>query len=299
MNKILFGLAAVSALAVAAPAAAQYSDSWNQRGWADRGDSVERRLDQLRYRIDDGVRRGTISRGEAARLTDQLWRLRRLEEQYDNGGLSGWDRQELERRLFALRDEVNRAEGRRRGYGGYDRGGDWAWGDDRWDGRDNRGYDVDRPWDDQVYDRNDDGWDDRDRDRDGEWRDDQSYPGQTFPGQTYPGQTYPGQTYPGDGDDGYDPDDRYDPQGDYYENGAPIDPRAGDDWRDGDGYAAPGRGVALRIGERAPEGLSPVPPEYRSRYRDGDGVYYRYDDGRVYQIDQRTGTVRWVGELPY
>ncbi len=308
MRKIVLGLAAVSALAVAAPAAAQYSRSYEYRG-----DPVERRLDQLRARIDMGVRRGAISPIEARRLLDELYRLRRLEDDYDRNGLSARERGELQQRLMRLRDQLRYAEGNGPypGSGAYERGYDWD--DDGWD---DRGYDPDRDRQGQVYDRNEDGWDDRDRDRDGSWTDDQPYPNQTYPDQTYPGQSFPdridpNQPYPGDsypGDDGYDPDDRYDaddrydPDGDgYHENGAPIDPRAADDdWRDDDDDSFPiGAGGVLRVGDRAPEGMGAVPPEYRSRYRDGNGVYYRYDDGRVYQIDQRTGTVRWVGELPY
>jgi hypothetical protein len=34
-----------------------------------------------------------------------------------------------------------------------------------------------------------------------------------------------------------------------------------------------------------------VPYEYRSRYRDGNGVYYRSDGRQIYQIDARTQTV--------
>lgn len=278
MKKILLTMTALSALIAAAPAAAQYSTTNDYRMG-----SIESRLDRLRLRIDEGVRRGTISRSEAGRLQGQLWRLRQLENQYDGNGFTAWERNELERRFAALRDQLQSAEGPARG-GMYDRD------DDRWDRAT-----PDGSWnDDDMYDRDSDGWDDRDRDRDGGWRDDQ-----------------PGSYDDRDDDDGrYGDDDRYDDDddrpgsfdsdGDYYDNGAPVGPGDDDRWDDDDvGTGYPGAAIGLRVGARAPENLGAVPPEYRSRYRDGSGVYYRYDDGRVYQIDSRTRLIRWIGELPY
>ena len=51
----------------------------------------------------------------------------------------------------------------------------------------------------------------------------------------------------------------------------------------------------LRVGDRAPANLGLLPPELQGRYRDGSGVYYRYWNGTIYQIDDRTGTIRWIG----
>ena len=47
----------------------------------------------------------------------------------------------------------------------------------------------------------------------------------------------------------------------------------------------------LRVGMRATNNLYAVPYEYRSRYRDGNGVYYRSDGRSIYEIDARTNTV--------
>ena len=47
----------------------------------------------------------------------------------------------------------------------------------------------------------------------------------------------------------------------------------------------------LRVGQRVSGSLGAVPYEYRSRYRDGGGVYYRSDGRSIYQIDARTHTV--------
>ena len=47
----------------------------------------------------------------------------------------------------------------------------------------------------------------------------------------------------------------------------------------------------LRVGMRANSNLYGVPYEYRSRYRDGNGVYYRSDGRSIYEIDARTQTI--------
>jgi hypothetical protein len=49
--------------------------------------------------------------------------------------------------------------------------------------------------------------------------------------------------------------------------------------------------IGLRIGERATVDLGLVPYSYRTRFRDGDGVYYRSDGHMVYEIDARTNLV--------
>jgi hypothetical protein len=47
----------------------------------------------------------------------------------------------------------------------------------------------------------------------------------------------------------------------------------------------------LQVGQRASGNLSGVPVQYQNQYRDGDGVYYRTDGRRIYQIDARSQTV--------
>ena len=67
-------------------------------------------------------------------------------------------------------------------------------------------------------------------------------------------------------------------------------------WDDKD-YVYTGRGgpledwIGLRIGERVTTDLGLVPSNYRARYRDGRGVYYRSDGHMVYEIDARTNVV--------
>ena len=50
----------------------------------------------------------------------------------------------------------------------------------------------------------------------------------------------------------------------------------------------------LGVGMRATGNLYAVPFEYRNRYRDSYGVYYRSDGRAIYQIDARTGRVAAV-----
>ena len=47
----------------------------------------------------------------------------------------------------------------------------------------------------------------------------------------------------------------------------------------------------LEVGERVTGSLYGVPAEYRSRFRDGYGYYYRSDGRNIYQIDARTNIV--------
>ena len=157
MKKLFIAMAAVSALAIGAPAAAQYA-----------GGSVQARLQQLQVRLDAGVRSGAISRGEAIRLREQLRQLTRLDWQYRRGGYSRAEIAALDQRIQAVRRQLLGAEG----YAGnrYDRNRDGF--DDRYDrnrdGDDDR-FDRDDDGDDDRFDRDDDDRDDRfDRNRDGD-----------------------------------------------------------------------------------------------------------------------------------
>ena len=59
------------------------------------------------------------------------------------------------------------------------------------------------------------------------------------------------------------------------------------------GYDGVG-GACLRVGERATTGLGGIPYDYRDRYRDGAGIYYRSDGRAIYRIDARTNIVLGV-----
>ena len=178
MNKtLLIALAATSAIAAAAPAAAQpgYGNHGRANG------NVEVRADQLQMRLQAGVRSGAITRAEAVPLREQLRQLSRLEALYARDGISGRERADLSHRINSLRQGIRVAEGR--GNGRYDRDDDrYGRGDvdGRYD-RDNDGWDDrdgnrDGRWDvDSRYDSNRDGYDDRDYNRDGRWDNDEGY----------------------------------------------------------------------------------------------------------------------------
>ena len=141
MKMIYTTLAAVSALAVAAPVAAQPKpdhrsapQSWNgdrsapQSWYGDRQNTH-----QLQARFDAGVRSGAITRREAMPLRTQLRQLTQLERQYSRAGFNDWERRALRERSRALNMNITAAE--RSGNGRFGR-------DDRFsadDRRDTRG----------------------------------------------------------------------------------------------------------------------------------------------------------------
>jgi len=283
MKKILLSMAAVSALAIGAPAAAQY-----RGGYADT--RIDVRIGELQSRIDAGVQQGSINRQEAQSLRMQLRDLSRLERQYARDGLSRVERQDLQTRIQSLRQQIRSAE--MSGSGGYDRdrydrdcppglrrrnngclppgqvGRDGRWEDrrddrddrrdERWEDRNDRREDRDDRrddrWDDdddrydRAYDRDRDGYDDRDTNRDG----------------------------------------RVDSRDGVYQD---RDRRGG---VIGDIIDRVTGGGGLRVGQRASGNLGAVPYEYRDRFRDGGGVYHRSDGRNIYRIDARTNVVLQV-----
>lgn len=282
MKKLWMSMTALSALAVTAPAAAQ--------NWGSGAGSVQVSVNQLESRLDVGLRRGTIPRSQAPRLRSQAQQLRQLEARYRMGGFSSRERADLEMRIDNLDSQIRYAE--RWGYRYENRG----WSDRNSDGWDDRDINRDGAWDvERRYDRNDDGWDDRDTNRDGRWDNDRSYGDQSY-GRD--GRLDDRST--DRDDDGWDDrDHNRDGRLDYdsgYDRGDYAGGRSGYYGRDArtDDLDV---GAALRIGDRAPVGLSPIPPEYRTRYRDGNGVYYRYDDGTIYQVDTRTNMILRVYSL--
>lgn len=95
MKKLLAMAVAASALATAAPAAAQSWQSINQR---------QARLDA---RIDAGVRSGDLTRAEAQRLRNEFYDLVRLERRYRASyGLSYAERRDLDMRFDRLSAQI-------------------------------------------------------------------------------------------------------------------------------------------------------------------------------------------------
>lgn len=119
-KKAILPLVAVTALSAAVPAAAQTisvsfgqsyghgdrydrdrHDRWD-RGW----DRIDHRLQRLDHRIDQGVRSGQLSRREAVSLRMQFRALVQLEQRYSRGGLSQWERRDLNQRFERLERQI-------------------------------------------------------------------------------------------------------------------------------------------------------------------------------------------------
>lgn len=119
MKRVLTALIAVGTLAVAIPAAAQ---PWQGRpgAWM----SIDARQANLERRIDRGLRDGSLTRREADRLRAEFRDIARLEYRYRSGGLTSWERADLDRRFdrLAMSIRAERRDGQQRyGYGyGYD-----------------------------------------------------------------------------------------------------------------------------------------------------------------------------------
>jgi hypothetical protein len=95
-----------------------------------------------------------------------------------------------------------------------------------------------------------------------------------------------------DRDDRYDRDDRDDRDDRWSDNDRRYGGRdrcpPGLERKD-NGCQPPGQ--AMRTGERYDNQYARVPASYGERYRDTQRFLYRYNDGRIYQIDRRTGLI--------
>src|SRR4051794_1006068 len=118
MKKLLTAMTAVSALALAAPAAAQYgyqSNNGYNNGYrynTNAGGTVafDTRISQLQTRLDAGISAGTIDRYEATNLRRQLDNLRRLEWRYSRNGLTLQERTDLQQRIRSVRQQLRTAD---------------------------------------------------------------------------------------------------------------------------------------------------------------------------------------------
>ncbi len=114
MKKVLLVAGALSALAIALPAAAQ-----PYRGG---GDNIHQRFSNIEQRIERGIDRGLINRREAVGLRQEFRALVRLDSQYRRDGQSRWEHQDLMRRADGLNARVRyerRDDDRRYGRNGY------------------------------------------------------------------------------------------------------------------------------------------------------------------------------------
>lgn len=262
MNKLLFAMTAVGALAAAAPAAAQYGSSYQSSGYNsynqnqynqsqynqgqydrnqyDRGQytngynangygqpNVDSRVARLDARIQAGIDNGTIDQREAWTLRRQLSDITRLDDRYSRDGYTATEQADMQRRLRAFRDQLASADGGARGYGRSGTYGSY--------GANNGYYGQGGPYEEVTC---------TDTRRGG--------------------------------------------------LGGLIDGLFGNDDRDcstSTGYGTNGYGSMLGVGARVSGDLGGVPYEYRNQYRDGYGYYYRSDGRAIYQIDTRTNTV--------
>lgn len=98
MNRIKTAfVAALGMVAVAAPSVASAAP-WQ---------SINQRQARIEGRIDQGIRSGALNRNEAVRLRAQFRQLANLEYRYRRtGGLSNWERQDLDRRFDQLSARV-------------------------------------------------------------------------------------------------------------------------------------------------------------------------------------------------
>lgn len=103
IRKALIPALAAASVAVALPAAAEaQSYSARHAGWT----SINQRQDNLDRRIDVGIRNGQLNRREATRLRGEFYALARLENHYRRGGLTRWERTDLDRRFDRLSAQI-------------------------------------------------------------------------------------------------------------------------------------------------------------------------------------------------
>nr|WP_314437682.1 hypothetical protein [uncultured Brevundimonas sp.] len=113
MRNFVIPALALAAAAVAMPAAAQSYGHHNGPArppahqvsygyWQ----SIGARQAELDRRIDRAVRSGQISNREAYRLRGEFNALKRLEIDYRRGGLSSWQRADLDRRYDRLSAQI-------------------------------------------------------------------------------------------------------------------------------------------------------------------------------------------------
>lgn len=136
MKSIYMTMAAVSALAVAAPATAQSGGMKPGNMEYSRGMDHSRGMEQsghmgmswngdrastsdLQAQFDAGMASGAISSGEAMRLRPRLRQLAQMEQRYSRAGFNTWERNDLRQRSRALSASIRTAE--RSGRGRMDR----------------------------------------------------------------------------------------------------------------------------------------------------------------------------------
>ncbi|TFW12209.1 hypothetical protein EGY25_09220 [Brevundimonas intermedia] len=112
MRKLIVPAIVLAAASVAAPSFAQsyHRPPPPHHGAQHAGygswQSINARQANLDRRIDQGVRNGQLSRREATRLRGEFSSILRLEANYRRGGLTAWERTDLDRRFDRLSAQV-------------------------------------------------------------------------------------------------------------------------------------------------------------------------------------------------
>jgi hypothetical protein len=115
MKKVLLSIAAAATLAAAAPTMAapfggfDHGYTSDYRGGGYGVVNVDQRVREISFRIDRGIRDGSLDWREARMLKGELSGVQRLQYRYMRGGLNGWERADLNARLdrlsFQVRDQ--------------------------------------------------------------------------------------------------------------------------------------------------------------------------------------------------
>ena len=114
MRKFIVPAVVLAAASVAAPSFAQsYHRPAPQAVSYGSWQSINARQANLDRRIDRGLRNGQLSRREASRLRGEFNSLLRLEANYRRGGLTAWERADLDRRFDRLSAQIRHQRGDR------------------------------------------------------------------------------------------------------------------------------------------------------------------------------------------
>jgi hypothetical protein len=87
-----------------------FANWFGRPGWLDqqgRWMPVNARQRELDRRIDRGLRAGRLTRHEAENLRQEYRRIARLERRYQRGGLSSWERADLDHRFDRLATNIS------------------------------------------------------------------------------------------------------------------------------------------------------------------------------------------------
>ena len=97
MRKLFIGLTAGAAALVS------FAGTANAAPWQ----PINQREARIEMQIHHGIRTGALTRVEAARLSDRLNGLQRLEQNFRRGGLTPAERNVLDQRLDALERSIH------------------------------------------------------------------------------------------------------------------------------------------------------------------------------------------------